>query len=81
MEDNSKLRKLIRESIMEEMNQKRYVATMEFYVHASDDQDAAIKAKAIADNMDINLDNKASIINIVRQPYGAIGNTPVDFSE
>lgn len=81
MEDNSKLRKLIRESIMEEMKLTRYVATMDFYVYASDDQSAATKAKAIANDMDMNLDNKASITELVKQPQGTIGNTPVDFSE
>lgn len=82
MDNNSKLRKLIRESIVEGIgNKTRYVATMEFYVWSSDDQDAVKQAREIANNLDMNLDNHAAITNIVKQPYGTLGNTPIDFSE
>jgi hypothetical protein len=82
MDNNSKLRKLIRESIMEEIgNKTRYVATMEFYILSNDDQDAVKQAREIANNLDMNLDNRAAITNIVKQPHGTLGNTPIDFSE
>lgn len=82
MDNNSKLRKLIRESIMDVISDKtRYVATMEFYVLSNDDQDAVKQAKEIANNLDMSLDNHAAITNIVKQPHGKLGNTPVDFSE
>ena len=82
MKDNSELRKLIRESIMEEMGkEKRYVATMDFYVYANDDQDAVNKSQALANNMNMNLDNQAAITGLVKQEHGTIGNTPVDFNE
>ena len=61
--------------------EKRYVATMDFYVYANDDQDAINKSKALADNMNMNLDNQAEITGLVRQEHGAIGNSPVDFNE
>jgi hypothetical protein len=82
MENNSKLRKLIRESIMEEMGKEmRYVATMNFYVWANSDQDAAEQAKSIASDLDMNLDNRASITGLVKQEHGTFGNTPVEFNE
>lgn len=82
MENNSKLRKLIRESIIEEMDKEmRYVATMDFYVWANSDQDAAEQAKSIASELDRKFDNRASITSLVKQEHGTFGNIPSEFNE
>jgi len=80
MED-SKIRKIIREVLKEEIRKDiRYVATMDFYVYAASDEDAVAQAKAQASEMDMNLDNSASITSMMKQPSGTIGNTPVDIN-
>jgi len=81
MEDNSKLRKLIRESIMEELGkEQRYAINMDFYVYANSDEDAVAQAKAIASDMDKKLDNKASITGVTRR-FDAMGGSPVEFNQ
>jgi len=81
MED-SKLRKLIRETLEEELGkEQRYVATMEFYVWAQSDSEAIAQAKAQATEIDMKLDNRAAITGMVKQSQGTIGNSPVDINE
>lgn len=78
MKDYSEIRKLIRESIQEELGrEQRYVATMEFYVYAGSDEEADAIAKKEAYKMDMRLDNKASITKIVKQSFGTLRNSPV----
>ena len=81
MED-SKLRKLIRETLEEEIGPEvRYVATMEYYIWAHSDSEALAQAKAQATEMDIKNDNQAAITGMVKQPHGTMGNSPVDLNE
>jgi hypothetical protein len=57
MED-SKLRKIIREALEEELGKEtRYVATMEFYVWAQSDSEALAQAKAQATDLEMKHDN------------------------
>lgn len=83
MEDNSKLRKLIRESIQEELGSSkevRYAVTMDFYVYANSDEEAAMKAKSIAKDMDSKFDNQAKVVSIHNRE-GAMGSSEVEFNQ
>ena len=80
MED-SKLRKIVREVLKEELGREmRYAVTMDFYTWASSDEEAVANAKSIASEMDSKLDNQASILSVTRRE-SAMGSTPVDFNE
>jgi len=81
MED-SKLRKLIREALKEEIEPEvRYVATMEYYIWAHSDSEALAQAKAQATEMNMKNDNQAAITGMVKQPHGTMGNSSVDLNE
>lgn len=84
MEEYSEIRKLIRESIQEEIEssrEERYVVTMDFYVWANDDDDAVNKAKAIARDLDSKFDNQARVQAIDRQPHGTMISIPIEFNK
>ena len=81
MED-SKLRKLIREALKEEIEPEvRYVATMEYYIWAHSDSEALAQAKAQATEMNMKNDYQAAITGMVKQPHGTMGNSSVDLNE
>ena len=80
MEDNYKLRKLIRESLLNEIGEQKYAVSMDFYVWAGSDEEAVSKAKSIAGDMDSTLDNQARILSINKR-QDAHSSTPVEFSQ
>lgn len=55
----------------------RYVAEADFYLWAKTDEEAVAKANELIKNLGIN--SHAKLTNLVRQPFGKFGNTPVDF--
>lgn len=66
------------EKIMkEEKEEKRYVATMEFYVWAKNDEEAKQFAANIAKEQDQKYDDRAEITDLVKQPFGTFGNRKV----
>lgn len=64
--------------VAENGNQIRYAAEMDFYLWANDDKSAIQKAKYLAENLRDDEDNRGRITKLVRQPFGQMGNTPVD---
>ena len=72
------LRKIIRETLEEQMKNDRYVANMEFYVYANSDEEAKIKSQSMAKEMEMKLDNQAKITKIIKQSFGTLGNNPLD---
>jgi len=56
---------------------KRYVVTIEFYMWAKDDETVIAKANEFAKEMDLNTDNRCSVVEIVEQPFATTGNRPV----
>lgn len=75
------VRNLIRESIKEviqEEKSKRYVAKMELYVWAPDEQSAKEEAAMIAKEIDAKYDNHASIVELGEQSHGTMDYFPVD---
>lgn len=59
---------------------KRYVATAEFYVWASSDEEATNQAKALCKQQDAKADNRCELVSLVEQPFGVLGNRPVKLS-
>lgn len=55
----------------------RYVATVDFYVWADSDEDAIYQARHIAAQQSTKRDDRCSVIDIVEQPQGKIGNRKV----
>ena len=53
-------------------NVKRYVLTVDLYVHAKNDKDAFNKSKTITDTLNSNLDCNASIVELGRQSFGSL---------
>ena len=58
-------------------NKHRYVATVEFYVYAENDQAVKNKLNALVDKQRAKHDNNYSILSVVQQDFGEIGNRPV----
>jgi hypothetical protein len=56
---------------------KRYVVQIEKYVWAEDDKDVITKMEHLCSKEDLKEDNGCSVINIVEQPFGKIGNREV----
>lgn len=50
--------------------EKRYVAVIDLYVYAENDESAKQKAEEIAMGLDKQTDNKASVIQLVERPFG-----------
>lgn len=58
-------------------NEKRYVVTLDLYVYSENDSEAIAKAHNLANTIaNINA-NECSVIDIVEQPFGVIGNRKV----
>lgn len=57
--------------------EKRYVAVVEFFVNAKDDNEAIEKIKAHCREQDLKRDDKCCPVKIVEQPFGSMGNRPV----
>tara|TARA_Y100000033_G_C2746147_1_gene111195 strand:- start:869 stop:1045 length:177 start_codon:yes stop_codon:yes gene_type:complete len=56
---------------------KRYVVQVEKYVWAEDDKDVISKMEHECSKEDIKNDNRCSVVQIVEQPFGSIGNRKV----
>ena len=56
---------------------KRYVVTLEFYMWEKDDETVIAKANEFAKEMDLNTDNRCSVVEIVEQEFADRGNRPV----
>jgi len=72
------LRKIIRETLEEQMKEQRYVAKMEFYVYADDDEQAKLRATMMAEEMNAKMDNQAKVVELGRQSFGTLGYKPLD---
>lgn len=75
------IRKIIRESIREviqEEREQRYVATMDFYIWAEDDDAARAEAKRIAGEMDSKYDNQPRVTELGKQPHGTLNYFKID---
>ena len=72
------LRKIVRETLEEQMKEQRYVVDMEFYVYANNDEEAKVKSQAMAKEMEMKLDNQAKIIKIAKQSFGTLGSNTLD---
>lgn len=55
----------------------RYVATIQFYIHADNDQEALNLAKSMSDEQRTKNDNDCSLISVVEQQFGTIGNRAI----
>ena len=62
-----------KESLNEE-KENRYVTTMDMYVYAKDDYMARVESHKLADLLKSKYDNQASVLDIVEQPFGTMGN-------
>jgi hypothetical protein len=71
---------LVKEIIKEEIkpnNEKRYVATVEFYVWGDNDEDVIKQVQEYCTEQDLKNDNHCNLISLVEQPLGKIGNRVV----
>lgn len=66
-------RKILKESSAE----KRYVVRTEFYIYAKSDDEAISQAKDHCTKQDRREDDGCSIVLLVEQPFGTIGNRPI----
>jgi hypothetical protein len=51
---------------------KRYVVEIDLYVYADNDEDAKAQAQEIADNLDLDSDNKADVKEISELSWGSM---------
>ena len=56
---------------------KRYAVTIDLYVYAESDDKAIEQADDIAKYMDLDNDNKASVVSIHEQQFGKLTNRKV----
>ena len=56
---------------------KRYVAVIDFYINADNDNQALKEAEKIARALDVKFDNKASVIELYEQPFGTMSNRKI----
>ena len=70
------IRKAIRQEIskLSEQKENRYVVTMDMYVYGQDDYTARVESHKLADELKRKYDNQASVLDIVEQPFGRMGN-------
>ena len=76
----NELKTIIKEIIKEEIkpnNEKRYVATVEFYVWGDNDEDVIKQVQEYCTEQDLKNDNHCNLISLVEQPWGKIGNRVV----
>ena len=74
------IKKMIKEELkksLKEESQKRYVATMEFFVWATDDSEAKMSADEVMATVREKYDNDASITDLVSQQFGKLGSTKI----
>lgn len=76
----NEIRKIIKETLEESFKQKRYVASIDFYIYAENESDAINQAKNIASEIDLKYDNKASLNSIGEKPFGLSNYKSIDFS-
>jgi hypothetical protein len=62
-----------------EKEKRRYVAVVELYVWADNDNEAIDIAQALCKEQQRRFDNRCSLTNLVEQPFGTIGNRVVKF--
>jgi hypothetical protein len=60
-----------------ETGETRYVAEMDFYLYAGNDEEAKAIANTMAKEMDSKYDNQPRITGLYRQPFGTMDSTPV----
>lgn len=76
------VRKIVREILQEVLQPNtRYVAEMDFYIWAPNDEEAKIQAQKIAYEIDMKLDNKAKITSLGKQPQGSMEFYPIDLNK
>jgi hypothetical protein len=76
-----KVRKIIRETLEEMAREQRYVAEIDFFIWADNDEDAQAQAQSIAAELDAKYDNRASVKTLGTKPSG-IGNfSSIDISQ
>lgn len=63
---------------MNENQEGRYVAEMDFYIWANSDEEAKGQANQVAKMLDDKFDNRASVTKLVRQPRGTTDSFPVN---
>jgi len=76
----NELKTLVKEIIKEEIkpnNEKRYVATVEFYVWGDNDEDVIKQVQEYCTEQDLKNDNHCNLNSLVEQPWGEIGNRVV----
>ena len=49
---------------------KRYIVTLDMYVHARDDKHAISKAKMIANRQAHQYGNRCNVVEVVENPFG-----------
>ena len=54
--------------------ENRYVVTMDMYVYGKDDYMARVEAHKLVDELKNKYDNQATVLDIVEQPFGRLGN-------
>lgn len=73
------IKKMIKEELktsLREESQKRYVATMEFFVWAPNESEAKNEAEQVMKTVSDKYDNSANISDLTPQSFGSIG-TPI----
>ncbi len=60
------------------MKDKRYILTLDLYIYQEDDVRALNEARSIVSDLKSKDDNRASIVSLVEQEPGTIGNRKVD---
>ena len=76
MED---IRKMVRETLEGIIQEKkRYVAEIDLYIWANDDEDARMQAQNIAKEIDAKYDNRASVKSLGHQPSGSLDYSQIN---
>ena len=73
--------KLKNKNIINEQQQERFVAEIDFYVWANDDDDAKKQANKIVQTLDAKFDNRAKLNGLYSQPFGTLGNRVIPLDE
>lgn len=60
------------------MSDKRYIATIQVYVHAQTDKCAAVFADDLAKKLRSVDDNYAEVLEIFEQPFGKLTNRKIE---
>jgi hypothetical protein len=76
-EIRKKINRIITEEFEKNSELTRYSVNINFYLWASDDASAIQQAKNVAEEMSRKEDNKADVLSVTKQPWGALSGSTI----